>query len=161
MGIVWNNPQEVDHMFAEAQVEYDYKAISWLKVLGERVVKYARQNGNYTDQTANNRNSIGYIIIQSNRAVYDSFVGSTTPRNDPRGEANAERAHQLGLNYAKEVGATLGGYKTYLVWVAGMEYARYVEAKGYDVIQGSGDWVEANAQKLIDEFKRYLKAKNK
>lgn len=161
MGIVWNNPQEVDRMFAEAQVEYDYKAISWLKVLGERVVKYARQNGNYTDQTANLRNSIGYIIIQSNRVVYDSFVGSTTPRNVTRGEPNAERAHQLGLNYAKKVGATLGGYKTYLVWVAGMEYARYVEAKGYDVIQGSGDWVEANAQKLITEFDRYLKANRK
>lgn len=161
MGIVWNNPQEVDRMFAEAQVEYDYKAISWLKVLGERIVKYARQNGNYTDQTANLRNSIGYIIIQSNRVVYDSFVGSTTPRNDPNGHANTEMAHQRGLEYAKQIGVTLGGYKTYLVWVAGMEYARYVEAEGYDVIQGSGDWVEANAQKLMAEFERYLKAKGK
>lgn len=161
MGIVWNNPQELDREIAEAQAEYDRKAIKWLRVLGERVVKYSRENGNYTDQTANLRNSIGYIIIQSNRVVYDSFVGSTTPRNDPNGLANTEMAHQRGLEYAKQIGVTLGGYKTYLVWVAGMEYARYVEAKGYDVIQGSGDWVEANAQKLIDEFKRYLKAKNK
>ena len=161
MGIRWDNPQELDREFAKAQAEYDRKAINWLTVLGERVVKYAREHGNYTDQTSNLRNSIGYIVIHSNKLVYDSFVGSTTPHNDPRGEANAERAHQLGLNYAKEVGAILGGYKTYLVWVAGMEYARYVEAKGYDVIQGSGDWVEANAQKLKDEFMRYLKAKEK
>ena len=148
-------------LIAKAQDEYDRKAIAWLCSLGERVVKYARENGNYTDRTANLRNSIGYIVIQSNKVVYDSFVGASTPRQDPRGEANAERAHQLGLSHAKEVGATLGGYKTYLVWVAGMEYARYVEAKGFDVIQGSGSWVEANAQKLIDEYKRYLKAKNK
>lgn len=161
MGIKWDNPQELDWVIAKAQAEYDRKAIKWLCVLGERVVKYARENGSYTDQTANLRNSIGYIVIQSNKVIYDSFVGSTTPRNDPRGEANAERAHQIGLNYAKEVGATFGGYKTYLVWVAGMEYARYVEAKGYNVIQGSSDWVEANAQKLMDEFKRYLKAKEK
>lgn len=161
MGIVWNNPQELQRQFAIAQAEYDRKAINWLCVLGERVVKYARDHGNYTDQTANLRNSIGYIVIQSNQVVYDSFVGSTAPRNDPQGEANAEKAHQRGLAYANQVGMTLGGYKTYLVWVAGMEYARYVEAKGYDVIQGSGDWVEANAQKLIDEFRRYLKAKGK
>lgn len=161
MGIVWNNPQELQRQFTIIQAEYDRKAINWLCVLGERVVKYARDHGNYTDQTANLRNSIGYIVIQSNQVVYDSFVGSTAPRNDLQGEANAEMAHQRGLTYANQVGMTLGGYKTYLVWVAGMEYARYVEAKGYDVIQGSGDWVEASAQKLMDEFRRYLKAKGK
>lgn len=161
MGIVWKNPNDLDRLFAEAQAEYDRKAINWLTVLGERVVKYAREHGNYTDQTSNLRNSIGYIVIQSNKVVHDSFVGHTPPRNDPQSQSDAEMAHQQGLAYANQVGATLGGYKTYLVWVAGMEYARYVEAKGYDVIQGSGDWVEANARKLMDEFERYLKAKGK
>lgn len=161
MGIVWKNPNDLDRLFAEVQAEYDRKAINWLTVLGERVVKYAREHGNYTDQTSNLRNSIGYIVIQSNKVVHDSFVGQTPPRNDPQSQADAEMAHQRGLAYANQVGATLGGYKTYLVWVAGMEYARYVEAKGYDVIQGSGDWVEANARKLMDEFERYLKAKGK
>lgn len=159
MGIVWNNPNDLARDIARAQAEYDRKAITWLCSLGERVVKYARENGNYNDQSSNLRNSIGYIVIQSNKIVYDSFNGSTPPRNDAQGRANAELAHQRGLGYAREVGATLGGYKTYLVWVAGMEYARYVEAKGYDVIQGSGDWVEANARKLIAEFERYLKSK--
>lgn len=161
MGIVWDNPNDLDREFAEAQAEYDRKAINWLTVLGERVVKYARKNGNYTDQTSNLRNSIGYIVVQSNKVVHDSFVGKTRPRNDHHSQADAEMAHQRGLAYANQVGVTLGGYKTYLVWVAGMEYARYVEAKGHDVIQGSGDWVEANAQKLMNEFKRYLKAKEK
>ena len=159
MGIAWTNPRDLDRDFAKMQEEYDRKAVTFLQSLGERVVKYARENGNYTDQTANLRNSIGYIVIQFNKVVYDSFVGSTAPRNDPQGRANAEQARRKGLDYAKEVGATLGGQKTYLVWVAGMEYARYVEAKGYDVIQGSGNWVEANAQKLMDEFSRYLKSK--
>ena len=158
---MWDNPQELDRLFAKAQAEYDRKSIEWLCVLGERVVKYARENGNYTDQTSNLRNSIGYIVVQSNKVVHNSFVGQTPPRNDHQSQADAEMAHQYGLNYAKQIGATLGGYKTYLVWVAGMEYARYVEAKGFDVIQGSGDWVEANAQKLMNEFKRYLKAKER
>lgn len=159
MGITWTNPRDLDREFAKMQEEYDRKAVTFLQSLGERVVKYARENGNYTDQTANLRNSIGYIVIQFNKVVYDSFEGYTTPRNDPQGLANAEMARRKGLDYAKTVGATLGGGKTYLVWVAGMEYARYVEAKGYDVIQGSGNWVEANVQKLMDEFSRYLKSK--
>lgn len=159
MGIVWTNQRELGRIMREAQAEYDRKVINWLCALGERVVKYAREHGNYTDQTANLRNSIGYIVVQSNRMVYDSFVGTTPPSQSLEGRADAEMAHQAGLSFAKQVGANLGGYKTYLVWVAGMEYARYVEAKGYDVIQGSGDWVEANAQKLMKEFKRYLKAK--
>ena len=44
MGIVWDNPNDLDREFAKAQAEYDRKAINWLTVLGERVVKYAREN---------------------------------------------------------------------------------------------------------------------
>lgn len=161
MGIVWNNPNDLPRNIAKAQADYDRDSITWMCSLGERMVKYARENGNYTDQTANLRNSIGYIVIQSNSVVYDSFNGNITPRNDPEGRADAEMAHQRGLDYAKEVGITLGGYKTYIVFVAGMEYARYVEARGYDVIQGAGDWVEANAKKLMAEFERYLMRKKK
>ena len=161
MGIEWNNPQELDHTFRMAIEEYDRKSITFLQSVGERAVKLARINGNYTDQTANLRNSIGYIIVQANRVVYESFQGDTAPQNDPQGKANATQARAFGLNYAKEVGATLRGNKTFLVLVAGMEYARYVEAKGYDVIQGSEDWVKANTQKLMDEFTRYLKSKKR
>lgn len=159
MGIVWTNPQELDLTFRMAQEEYDMKSIKFLQSVGERAVKLARINGNYTDQTANLRNSIGYIIVQANRVVYESFVGDNAPRHDPQGKADAAQARAFGLNYAKEVGATLRGNKTFLVLVAGMEYARHVEAKGYDVIQGSENWVKANTQKLMDEFSRYLKYK--
>ena len=65
----------------------------------------------------------------------------------------------MARTYALEVGRDRGGYKTYLVWVAGMEYAKYVEASGFDVIESSGDWVEATAQTLMEEFKRYLMSK--
>lgn len=159
MGLVWTNPNDLQRSIAQVKANYDRKSITWMCSLGERMVKLARDNGNYEDQTANLRNSIGYIVIQSNKVVYDSFTGNRPPRHDPQQRADIDMAHQRGLQYANEVGASLGGYKTYLVFVAGMEYARYVEAKGYDVTQGSGDWVEANAQKLIAEFKRYLKSK--
>lgn len=131
------------------QEEYDRKTVTWLASLGERVVKYAREDKSdakhYTDRTGNLRNSIGYVVIQSGRVVEDGF-GSSEPQT---------KARAIALDTAR----SLDGNKTYLVWVAGMGYAKYVEAKGFDVISGSGNWVEATAQTLMDEFKRYLMSK--
>lgn len=133
-------------MFEEAQAEYDRKSIIWLSSVGERVVKYAREHGSYTDRTGNLRNSIGYVVVQFGKVVVSSFTG-IEPQIISRG-------------YALSVADGLPkGHKTFLVWVAGMEYAKYVEARGYDVIEGSGDWVEATAERLKDEFRRYLKSK--
>lgn len=133
-------------MFEQAQAEYDRKSIIWLSSVGERVVKYAREHGSYTDRTGNLRNSIGYVVVQFGKVVVSSFTDAE-PQIISRG-------------YALSVADGLPkGHKTFLVWVAGMEYAKYVEARGYDVIEGSGDWVEATAERLKDEFRRYLKSK--
>lgn len=37
-----------------------------LKYLGEKLVKYAKDNHNYTDQTGNLTNSIGYAVVHNN-----------------------------------------------------------------------------------------------
>lgn len=142
---MWINKQDLDRDFRLARQEYDRKSIKWLSSLGERVVRYAREHGNYTDRTGNLRNSIGYVVIQNGNIVRENF-GNGIPQ-------------QMARTYALEVGRERGGYKTYLVWVAGMEYAKYVEASGFDVIESSGDWVEATAQTLMEEFKRYLMSK--
>lgn len=145
------NWHEVELAFARAKEEYDRKAVEWLSVLGERVVKYAREHGSYTDRTGNLRNSIGYVVVQYGRIVTEDFsIGSG------HGEAKAQ-----ARAYALEVARELPADKTYLVWVAGMEYAKYVEAKGFDVLEGSGDWVEATAEKLKAEFTRFLKSKKR
>lgn len=151
MALKCTNRHEVELEFARAKEEYDRKAVEWLSVLGERVVKYAREHGSYTDHTGNLRNSIGYVVVQYGKVVRENFsIGSE------REEAKAQtRTHAL------EVARELPVNKTYLVWVAGMEYAKYVEAKGFDVLQGSGDWVEASANKLKAEFARFLKSKKR
>lgn len=145
------NWHEVELAFARAKEEYDRKAVEWLSVLGERVVKYAREHGSYTDRTGNLRNSIGYVVVQYGRIVTEDFsIGSG------HGEAKAQ-----ARAYALEVARNLPANKTYLVWVAGMEYAKYVEAKGFDVLEGSGNWIESTAEKLKAEFVRFLKSKEK
>ncbi|EKC55923.1 hypothetical protein LEA_15095, partial [human gut metagenome] len=38
---------------------------------------------------------------------------------------------------------------------------KIVEAKGFDVLEGSGNWVESTAEKLKAEFARFLKSKKR
>ncbi len=151
MAIKCTNWREVELKFAQAKEEYDRKAVEWLTVLGERVVKYAREHGSYTDRTGNLRNSIGYVVVQYGRIVTENFsIGSSH-------EEAKSKARTYALNVARELPAN----KTYLVWVAGMEYAKYVEAKGFDVLEGSGNWVESTAEKLKAEFAQFLKSKKR
>lgn len=128
--------------------EYKRKAVKHLMVLGEELVKYAREDRSvarhYTDRTGNLRSSIGYVVVQDGRIAFSAFNGAT------------DEGKTAGRNYAIDVAQSLSNDKTYLVWVAGMEYATYVEANGYDVITGSGNWLESNIVKERDKFKRYL-----
>lgn len=142
------NWQRVNEEFRHMQDEYDRKTVDWLASLGERVVKYAREHGNYIDRTGNLRNSIGYVVVQYGQVQRENFGGGDEPR-------------QRARSYALEVTRGLSPNKTYLVWVAGMEYARYVEAKGYEVLQGSGDWVESTAENLKAEYTRFLKSQQR
>ena len=153
MAIMWTNKREVNAQFKKLEILYNTRAIEYLSMLGERVVKYAKENGNYTDRTANLRNSIGYIVVQSGKVVVESFTGGISSKEIGGNEAMAK---EIGKTYAEQLVSEYSNDKTYLVWVAGMEYAAYVEAKDYDVIQGSGDWVESMAQAEMEKFKRWL-----
>lgn len=137
-------------------LEYNRKAVIFLQQLGERLVKYAREDKSaarhYTDRTGNLRNSIGYVVVQGGQIVKSLFDGNTSATEGyQKGNGNA-----IGLAYATKIAMELPANKTYLVWVAGMEYASYVEANGYDVIQGSGNWLESRFEAERESFKRYL-----
>lgn len=157
MAVKWTNKREVDRTFKAFEERYNSKAVQWLLRLGEIVVKKAREQGSYQDRTANLRNSIGYIVVHNGNIVGESFTGNTPPK-EIKG-SDAIEAHRRGSDYAKEVASQLDNDKTYLVWVAGMEYAAAVEAKGYDVIQGSGDWLESEAENQMRKFRRFLLGK--
>ena len=165
MAIKCTNWREVELEFAQAKEEYDRKAVEWLTKLGEDVVKYARNHGGYYDRTGNLRNSIGYVIVQYGQIVNEAFVHTQRVRVakgcEKAKSASADEAHAKGLEHARSVARELPANKTYLVWVAGMEYAKYVEAKGFDVLEGSGNWVESTTEKLKAEFARFLKSKKR
>lgn len=92
-----------------------------LKELGEDLVKYAKDRHNYTDQSGNLTNSVGYVIVQNSVPIY--FGGLNQP-----GEG-ADAGLKLAMRIATQTPNSFS-----LIIVAGMNYASYVEAKGYNVI---------------------------
>jgi len=94
----------------------------------------AHGQGFYADRTGNLRNSIGYYLYEDGNC-YDQ---SDTNSDD-------ENKRNLEAEMPKQ-GIFLGG-------IAGMNYASYVEAKGYNVISIQ----TIAAQKSIEEFNEDLK----
>lgn len=92
-----------------------------LQYMGEELAKYAKDQHNYQDQTGNLTNSIGYAVVKQGKIL--NYGGEIQP-----GEGAAE-----GLKVAEQMAAKLPNSFS-LIIVAGMNYAAYVEARGYNVI---------------------------
>lgn len=105
----------------EFQKRLENATVFLLQYLGEELTKYAREQHNYTDQTGNLTNSIGYAVVRNGMIV--NYGGEIQP-----GDGAAE-----GLKIAQKMAANASGAFSLLI-VAGMNYAAYVEAKGYNVI---------------------------
>lgn len=103
------------------QKRLEEAALFLLKDLGEELTKYAKEKHNYTDRTGNLTNSIGYAVVRNKEIVYCG------------GENQPGEGFQEALKVAQKMAATAD--ETFsLIIVAGMNYAAYVEAKGYNVI---------------------------
>jgi hypothetical protein len=100
-----------------------------------------RASGGYDDQTRNLRGSIGYSIRVNGKEV-------TRGGFDGRGSADGKKAAEAGLDLFGTRGAMAE-----IVIVAGMEYARYVEAKGHNVITFVQPWLEEQMEKLGKDIK--------
>ena len=100
------------------------------QVTGEKFVRNARQTNTYKDQTANLRNSIGYSAISPQQRTEIANSDAKEAISEAQGEV---RDHGL-------------------IMVAGMNYARYVEAKGYDVITMSWEKAKVDHRSLMERM---------
>lgn len=112
-----------------------------LKAIGESCVNEARKKHSYQDQTGNLTSSIGYVIAEDGKIIFESFEGA----KDAGKRAGIQFARDIVKNYPNDV---------VLIFVAGMKYASYVANRGYDVI----DSAEILARKLTPKmFKQIWK----
>lgn len=110
-----------------------------LSYIGEKCVEIARDNGSYGDITGNLRSSVGYVVAKDGVPIlYSSFEqlgadssGSTEGRAFAR-----EKASEFPKGYS-------------LIIVAGRDYAGYVSAKGYDVLDSAELLADKIAPKLL------------
>lgn len=118
-------------------------AITALNYVGLECVKEARQNGGYTDRTGNLRSSVGYVVLENGVPIKKGGFQKVL--------ATATEAQTKSETLISKLSAT---YKTglVLVVVAGMNYAAYVEAKGYNVLNSA----ETLAKKLVPKMLKEL-----
>lgn len=134
MSLQVTTPQAVIEQYVQDKVaaftEYLTRQLCYI---GEAALKAAREKGSfkdYTDRSGNLRNSTGYVVAIGGKIV-----------------ATAGFDKSEGLPFAKEL-ATTTDADGVLVVCAGMNYATYVSARGYDVL----DSAELEAQRMANEL---------
>ena len=117
-----------------------------LKVIGEKVVNRGRitaeKGRDFTDQTGNLRSSIGYVISMDGQIVTESSFEVVK-----NGAEGAEQGRKFAYSIANQCPSGIC-----LVVVAGKSYAKYVAARGYDVLDSS----ELLARQLIPQMLKEL-----
>lgn len=124
--------------------------IKFLQRLGEVCITHARDlppSVGYNDQTGAARSSTGYTIFEDSTAIRENFKAV-------RGN---EEGIKAGKKLAREV-AESGRYRgIYIVFVAGMHYTVYLEAKGRDVLTSAEILALREAPKLLEEINKAIK----
>jgi hypothetical protein len=136
----FNEANSLKDLQAQANLLYEKMINSFIRA-GEDFVKNAREQmqshamGQYEDVTANLRNSIGYYIFQNGEMIIGSSPGNKIGKQ-AEGVLNANEIESLSKDAIKEY---IKNDRIQLIGFAGMNYASYVESKGYNVISYQSD----------------------
>lgn len=112
---------------AQTQEQID-DLLAAFQYVGESCVKEAREHHSYTDQTGNLTSSIGYTIVKDGKIITKSV---------PQKVKNGSDGVQKGQEYLDSLAEKWGRKGMYLIVSAGMDYAEYVEARGYVVLSSA------------------------
>jgi len=115
-----------------------------LSYVGESCLTAARSTNTYKDRTGNLRSSIGYVVVKNgqiiNKAIYEAGSGT-----------DGKTGVTEGVKFMQEIARQFPDGIALIV-VAGMNYAGYVSAQGYDVL----DSAELQADKLVPQIMQQL-----
>ena len=143
MGVRQITPMAEVDAYLEEQIERIEEKISYnLSYVGEQCLNAARSTNSYKDQTGNLRSSVGYVIARDGKIIQASDF-KTIKQGREGSKDGAAFARQLVSEFPQ-------GFV--LIVVAGMNYAAYVSAKGYDVV----DSAELLAEQLVPNMMTQL-----
>lgn len=145
MKVTVNTPKGSFKDFAaNAAAEAAGKVIDFLADTGERAVEDMRLKGNYADRSGNLRSSVGYVVAVNGDVVRS---GGFEPVSD-----SGRLGSVSGRAYAESIVSRYSD-KTVLILVAGMEYAEYVQDKGFNVTMSGEMLAERLLSSLADNLK--------
>lgn len=143
MGIKQVTPQREINNYIDDKLEAWRKIIIRnLAYVGEQVLNAARSTDSYKDQTGNLRSSIGYVIVEDGQVIDVSNFETVK---------QGREGSRVGSEYIKSLAEK---FRTGIVLIvcAGMNYATYVSANGYDVL----DSAELLADRLVPKMLKQL-----
>lgn len=135
MGIECDNRGDFDAVLGAIPEYLDRQIIRQLQYCGERCLTEARQKAGYITWSGNLISSTGYVVVAYGKIVCESSFGQVK-----EGKEGAEAGKSLAERLAK---METDGYC--LIFVAGMQYAKYVQDRGYNVTMKS----EMLAEKIV------------
>lgn len=145
--------------YLKRKLELVEKAIvARLMELGERCVAEARSLNTYRDQSGNLRSSIGYVVVRNGSVVRVSGFEQVQPWAGYEGDARPQGSEQ-GMALANSLASShrfSSGYA--LIVVAGMSYAAYVEAMGYDVLDSAEKLAERELPRMLQRIRSNVKS---
>lgn len=147
MGIRQITPQSEVESYIDTKVEHLREAVIYsFQYVGEAALTQARewrsQQHPYTDRTGNLRSSVGYIIVDEGRIVGKSGFSAVNQGQEGSGEGE-KFARSLASKFTKGIS---------LIFVAGMSYAAYVSARGYDVNESAEDLASLLVPKFLHQL---------
>lgn len=124
-----------------------------LMQLAEEAVVYSKDNKGYQDRTANLKNSISFALYLDGEIV-TSKIGAIPKAEEAVGGQDA--VGEALQNYAQQEGVVAPkGYS--LIIVAGMNYGKYVEDKGYNVLHLTKYYLMSEMKKIFEEVIEMIK----
>lgn len=141
---------QIQKMAMEAVNDVRNQAIRILQRAGESAVNEAKsteKQNDWHDDTANLRSSIGYIVCEDGKPISVSDFKQEKP--------TATEGPSTGKEFALRLAAETEGLA--LIVVAGMNYAKYVAGKGYNVLSSAQIVASDEIQNL---FKKRYKLDN-
>lgn len=118
--------------------------INSVAYVGEQCIIESRNNGKYIDRTGNLRSSIGYAVVYRDKVVRSGGVLEGTAEG-------REKSRTFLSELSEKIQVYFGGGIT-LVVVAGMNYATYVEALGFNVLASGKLLADKRVPEILEKL---------
>ena len=138
--------EELQKRLNQMKESVDNRLAMELRQVGEEAVTFSKENKGYHDRTANLKNSISYALFKDGELLEQHIGNIPKPNEDAGGQAQV--ADNLSRYATQEGVVKPQGYT--LIVVAGMNYGKYVEDKGYNVLYLTQNYLREELKKVIN-----------